>query len=259
MSNIYDYENKIASLVQSPTDSFLYLWENLVDNKFYIGVHKGTINDGYITSSKLFLEEYNKNPQNFKRTILNFGKYENLLKLETKLLNKVNAKMNDFYYNMHNGDGNFFVKKHSDATRKKMSMVKNGLIKSHNSKTKEERKQEFSEKCRKRRLGAKETEETKNKHRLLYNENKHILQAKKVCEHCGFETTIGNYARHHGDNCGKNKTKEQLEVYKNAFLKGSKKALHDTKYTCEFCGFITNIGNHKKHHGMKCKKAPKNE
>ena len=57
--------------------------------EYYIGIHRGELNDGYIGSGKLFLRKYNKNPNNFKRTILNvFDNYDDALKMESQLVNK---------------------------------------------------------------------------------------------------------------------------------------------------------------------------
>ena len=39
---------------------------------FYIGKHLGSINDGYICSSKMMLRDYKKNPDHFKRRILHY-------------------------------------------------------------------------------------------------------------------------------------------------------------------------------------------
>lgn len=39
---------------------------------FYIGKHLGSINDGYISSSQMMLKDYRKNPEHFKRRILQY-------------------------------------------------------------------------------------------------------------------------------------------------------------------------------------------
>lgn len=53
-------------------DSFVYIWYNKVKKMFYIGKHLGSINDGYICSSKMMLRDYKKNPDHFKRRILHY-------------------------------------------------------------------------------------------------------------------------------------------------------------------------------------------
>lgn len=131
---------------ETMTDSFLYIWTDKLNDMFYIGIHKGTIDDGYICSSKFMLEEYNKRPEDFHRYILKYGTIREVLDLENKLLKKVDAKNNKKYYNRHNGDGLFAIglpqskesnekrgrklkgKVLSAETKKKMSDSKKGQI-----------------------------------------------------------------------------------------------------------------------------------
>ena len=42
-------------------EAFVYKWTK-TDGFWYIGFHKGSIDDGYISSGEYFLEDYNKNP-----------------------------------------------------------------------------------------------------------------------------------------------------------------------------------------------------
>lgn len=51
---------------------FIYKWTNVENNMFYIGSHKGKINDGYVASGKYFLPEYKKHKDLFKRVILEY-------------------------------------------------------------------------------------------------------------------------------------------------------------------------------------------
>lgn len=106
--------------------AFLYLWENVAKTKFYIGVHKGTVNDGYVCSCKKMLEDYIDNPEHFKRLVLAYGSYADMILLESKLLAKVDAKRNNSYYNAHNGDGKFFNKGHTRQLAARMSLIKTG-------------------------------------------------------------------------------------------------------------------------------------
>lgn len=135
------------------TDSFVYCWTDHKHKKLYIGAHKGTVTDGYICSSKLMLEEYSLRPQDFTRHIIAEGTYEDVLSLEVSLLRSVNAKINEDYYNLHNGDGKFYNKKQSEESKRKMSLSKMG--KKHTEETK-------------RKLSLhKHSEETKQKLREL--------------------------------------------------------------------------------------------
>ena len=86
-------------------EAFVYCWKNTSNNKRYIGVHKGTLDDGYICSSKYMMEDYN--PTHFTRQILASGSFSDMLKFESTLCEKVDSAGNETYYNLHNGNGDF--------------------------------------------------------------------------------------------------------------------------------------------------------
>lgn len=67
-------------------EAFIYKWTNKTTGKYYIGYHKGTPDDGYISSGKTFLAAYEKDPDNFYREILLFGKKEYCREIESKLI-----------------------------------------------------------------------------------------------------------------------------------------------------------------------------
>jgi hypothetical protein len=102
-------------------EAFVYCWTNTQNNRIYVGVHKGTPNDGYVCSSKVLLKEYKQSPQQFTRQIIATGTLSNMRALESAILQSVNAANNPHYYNQHNNNGTFFCDGHSEETRKKMS------------------------------------------------------------------------------------------------------------------------------------------
>ena len=67
-------------------EAFIYKWTNKTNGKYYIGYHKGSPTDGYISSGKTFLAAYEKDPDNFYREILLFGKKEYCRNIESKLI-----------------------------------------------------------------------------------------------------------------------------------------------------------------------------
>jgi hypothetical protein len=92
----------------------------------YVGTHKGTPDDGYVCSGKLMIEEYNKRPHDFKREVMAFGSYNDMINFETKILKAVNAARDKSFYNQHNGDGNFYCKGHSEETKNKIKTALTG-------------------------------------------------------------------------------------------------------------------------------------
>lgn len=87
------------------TEAFVYCWTDHATQKLYIGSHKGSIDDGYVCSSKYMMEEYSKRSENFTRQIVASGKEEDIRKFETKLLTALDAASDESFYNKHNGFG----------------------------------------------------------------------------------------------------------------------------------------------------------
>ena len=108
-------------------EAFVYCWTDNKTNKLYIGSHKGSIDDGYICSSKYMLEEYKKRPNDFTRQIIAQGLTEDIRKLETKILQSSNARLDEIFYNKHDNDGLYFEGwkrgEFSDEHRKNMSIA----------------------------------------------------------------------------------------------------------------------------------------
>jgi hypothetical protein len=49
---------------------FVYIWRDRKHNRYYIGSHWGTEDDGYICSSRMMRQAYRRRPEDFKRKIL---------------------------------------------------------------------------------------------------------------------------------------------------------------------------------------------
>ena len=84
---------------------FVYIWRDKKHNRFYIGSHWGTIDDGYVCSSTWMKRSYLRRPGDFKRKIISMvytSKYD-LLTEEHKWLSCIkNEEMGTRYYNLTN-------------------------------------------------------------------------------------------------------------------------------------------------------------
>ena len=102
-------------------EAFVYCWTDLDSDKLYVGSHKGTIDDGYVCSSKPMMEQYVKRPHRFIRQIVAKGLFADVRKLEEVILKSVDAKNDEQFYNQHNNDGKFVLSGHTEESRKKIS------------------------------------------------------------------------------------------------------------------------------------------
>jgi len=84
------------------TTGFIYIWKNIKENKFYIGSHLGTFNDGYIGSGLLFKPAYQNSPSSFRRRILekNIPKKDLLIREEKWLSLIKDSDLGKKYYNL---------------------------------------------------------------------------------------------------------------------------------------------------------------
>jgi hypothetical protein len=72
-------------------ESFVYKWKNVSNEMFYIGKHKGTDDDGYVSSGRAFLAHYNSDPTLFKREILFRGTDAQCLRYEQERIDEAVA------------------------------------------------------------------------------------------------------------------------------------------------------------------------
>jgi hypothetical protein len=92
---------------------YVYKWTNLLTNKWYIGSRtskKCNINDGYICSSRVVKPLILQNRNEWKKDIIATGSVDEMIELETFLLQETDAKNNPMSFNQHNGDGKFKFK-----------------------------------------------------------------------------------------------------------------------------------------------------
>ena len=119
-------------------NAFVYQWYDTRTDMLYIGVHKGTFDDGYVCSSDVMLQEYQSRKDDFQRVILAEGEYLDMCALELNLLRSVDAANNSLYYNKTNGGEHFWPcpAPRSEETKKKISAAKTGKPRSEETKRK---------------------------------------------------------------------------------------------------------------------------
>lgn len=173
------------------TKAFVYCWTDHKTNKLYVGSHKGTIDDGYICSSKYMMKEYKERPNDFTRQIIAEGDEEDIRILENKILKSANARLNEDFYNKHDNDGFYFEgwKKgqFSEEHRRNMSLAakkraKRNIDPLHLQKLNEGRRKsknspEHLEAISKSRKGVpmtKEAIEKSSKSRIMNNDTKKL-------------------------------------------------------------------------------------
>jgi hypothetical protein len=83
---------------------FVYTWKDCGRNRFYIGSHWGTEDDGYVCSSDAMRKAYRRRPQDFKRRIVArvYTNHSDLLKEEQRWLDMISKEeFGTRYYNVN--------------------------------------------------------------------------------------------------------------------------------------------------------------
>lgn len=77
--------------MQQEKYGFIYIWFDKKNTRFYIGSHWGYENDGYICSSRMMRQAYNRRPEDFKRRIISriYSNREDLLLEEERWLKMI--------------------------------------------------------------------------------------------------------------------------------------------------------------------------
>lgn len=79
---------------------FVYIWENTINGKKYLGSHKGEPDDNYIGSGMYFKRAFKSNPKAFVRRIIYQG--DDFIEIEDLALKTLDAANNKNYYNLKN-------------------------------------------------------------------------------------------------------------------------------------------------------------
>ena len=176
------------------SESFLYLWYDAPNKKYYLGKHKGSPDDTYTHSSTVW-ESFTKStiPDGVRRRILAYGTDEEMTKLEYNILLNRKQKCWDRYYNVSAGwpllfdnsgpNHPLYGRKHSEETRKKQSEVKKGINNpNYGRKHSEETRKKMSEALKgtnNPNYGKKLSEETRKKLSEAFKGRKHSEETRK--------------------------------------------------------------------------------
>jgi group I intron endonuclease len=199
---------------------FIYKTTNLLNSKYYIGVHStDVIEDGYLGSGKRLVKAIKKyGKSSFSRKILEiFATRQEAMRREAEIVTESFALSND-NYNYAPGGGSTGVGdrhpcfgKHwklSDETKAKIAESKRGkknpmfggLSKAHKEKLSNVMKV-------KARRGedhpcyGTEMSTADKLSRSIKCKKAFATREKKKCPHCGVTMLVNLYARYHGDNC----------------------------------------------------------
>lgn len=90
-------------------EAFVYKWTHKPTYHWYVGYHIGSIDDGYICSSKRTKQEILSNPDDWERTIVDFGTRTEMYDLESEILQTFDARNDTQSRNRHNNHKGVYI------------------------------------------------------------------------------------------------------------------------------------------------------
>ena len=96
---------------------YVYIWYDTRAKLFYIGGHKGTVEDSYICSNTMMLRAYKKRPQSFRFRILQYvsGDNKSLREAEQYWLDKIKDRELYWTPNIKEGSVRYYNKKKTSS------------------------------------------------------------------------------------------------------------------------------------------------
>lgn len=113
----------------SPNVGFVYLWRDNKNNKYYLGSHLGTLDDGYTGSNLHFYNAQKKRPQDFSRKILEYVSDRNqiLVREEVWLSLIKDEELGKRYYNLKKVAAGGNIVSRLSLEKKRQHAIKSGL------------------------------------------------------------------------------------------------------------------------------------
>lgn len=186
---------------------FIYIWFDKKYKRYYVGRHWGTIDDGYVCSSRMMRQSYNRRKEDFKRRIVSrvYTSNHDLVLEEQRWLDMIKPEEIGLrYYNktLRSDSPSTFGYKHREETKKKISDSRIGQKPSEYNKIKR------LEACLGRKQSTEEKEKRASKLRGLKRTEEFKLRMKKpkqkvTCPHCEKVGGLASMTRWHFDNCNK--------------------------------------------------------
>ncbi len=193
---------------------FIYIWFDKKYKRYYVGRHWGTIDDGYVCSSRMMRQSYNRRKEDFKRRIVSrvYTSNHDLVLEEQRWLDMIKPEEIGLrYYNktLRSDTPSHRFCQHSEETKKKISKSRIGQKPSEYNKIKR------LEACLGRKQSVEEKEKRASKLRGLKRSEEFKLMMKKPkqqvqCPRCQKVGGLAVMKRWHFDNCNKYK-KEKME------------------------------------------------
>jgi hypothetical protein len=214
---------------------FIYIWYDRKHKKFYIGMHWGIENDGYICSSNWMRDAYNRRPEDFKRKILDriYTNRQDLYNREKYWLSFIKEEeLKNKYYNLSKNVNDTWLNEDVNLSRKQKISLK----------TKEAMQRP---EVREKYMNGLATRDNRSSDIEVREKRRKSMIGKNVGKDTSKAVALAAEA-----NRGKKHSEKRIAQIKETTVF---KQLNSMKIKCSNCDFIGNKGNVARYHNEKCK------
>lgn len=215
---------------------FVYIWYDRKHKRFYIGMHWGIEDDGYVCSSPWMRQAFKHRPYDFKRKILDriYTNRQELYEREKYWLSLIKEEeLKIRYYNLSKNVNDTWLNEDANMTRKQKISAR----------TKEAMQ---NPEVREKYLEGLKTRDNRSSDIDVREKRRISMIGKNVGKDNSKAVAISAKMR-----VGVPLTEEHKQKIKNA---GTFSLINNKKVSCIHCGFIGNPGNIGRYHNDKCKR-----
>jgi hypothetical protein len=232
---------------------FVYIWFDRKHKRYYIGMHWGSEDDGYICSSSWMRQAHRHRPTDFKRKILErvYTNRNDLYQREKYWLSFIkDEELKIKYYNLSKNVNDTWLNEENIISRKEKISVR-----TKEAMQRPEVREKYLEGLKKRPAPTKESLEKRSE--SMKGKNAGKITVKDSLGNV-FHTTHDDPRWISGELIAASKgvkrtslSEEHKQKIKNA---GTFSLINNKKVSCVHCGVIGNAGNIGRYHNERCKR-----
>jgi hypothetical protein len=237
---------------------FIYIWRDRKYNRYYIGMHWGLEDDGYICSSTWMMQAYKNRPNDFKRRILDrvYTNRKELYEKEKYWLSFIkDNEIKKRYYNLSKNVRDTWLNEDAKLTRREKISIKTKEAMNKPDVREKYLKGLQNRDCRSSDINVREkrSQSMKNTLKLKHPDGRP--------GNCGNTTWWNNGIKNVRRNAcpgiewvaGRISNESTKQKYKELGIQ-TFTSINNRKVSCIHCGFTGNPGNIGRYHNNKCKK-----
>lgn len=236
---------------------FVYIWYDRKHKRFYVGMHWGNEDDGYVCSSNWMRDAYKRRPQDFKRRIIEriYTNRKDLYERERHWLSFIkDEELSAKYYNLSKNVNDIWLNEETNLSRRQK--ISN---KTREAMYRPDVRQKYLKGLENRDTRSSDLEVREKRRASMMGKNKGKITVKDESGNV-FHVTKEDPRWVNGELVAASKGVSRPPITEEHRIKLKEttcfKELNRKKTKCLYCDFEGNSGNIGRYHNEKCKHKP---